>query len=260
MKRALWLLNGLVLLYLLAPIVVVIATSFGTTAYPVFPPEGFTLKWFVNFWSTPELRESLRISAAISTTSTTLATVIGTFSALALARTRLRGKNVLSAVLLSPILFPAIVLALALLIAFQRIGLAQTFPGLVLAHVLLTTPFVVRLVMASAAEFDPSLEEAAQNLGAGWWRIFARITLPLILPGILAGAVFAFIMSFDELVVTLLLSGPALQTLPIRIFNYVQYSSDPTISAISTCLIAAWLIVGIPAYTRLMSVRHQGGA
>jgi putative spermidine/putrescine transport system permease protein len=111
--------------------------------------------------------------------------------------------------------------------------------------------------MASAAEFDPSLEEAAQNLGASWQRTFFRITLPLILPGILAGAVFAFIMSFDELVVTLLLAGPALQTLPIRIFNYVQYSSDPTISAISTCLIVAWLAIGIPVYTRFLSVRHS---
>jgi putative spermidine/putrescine transport system permease protein len=257
MKGAFRLVNGVILLYLLAPIVVVIATAFGTSAYPIFPPQGFTLKWFVHFWSTPELRDSLRISAMLSLTSTTLATIIGTGSALALARHGIRGKSAISTMLLSPILFPAIVLALALLVAFQRIGLAQTFTGLVAAHTLVITPFVVRLAMASAAEFDPSLEEAAQNLGASWQRTFFRITLPLILPGILAGAVFAFIMSFDELVVTLLLAGPALQTLPIRIFNYVQYSSDPTISAISTCLIVAWLAIGIPVYTRFLSVRHS---
>ena len=257
MRIVLRLLNATILLYLLAPIFVVIATAFGTSAYPLFPPEGLTVKWFLQFWSTPELRDALRISATLSAISTTLATIIGTFSALALVRYRLPGKTTISAILLSPILFPAIVLALALLIAFQRVGLTQTFTGLVAAHTLLITPFVIRLVMASLAEFDPSLEEAAQNLGAGWWRTFFRITLPLIRPGILAGAVFAFIMSFDELVVTLLLAGPELQTLPIRIFNYVQYSSDPTISAISTCLIAAWLAIGIPVYARFLSVRHS---
>jgi putative spermidine/putrescine transport system permease protein len=109
--------------------------------------------------------------------------------------------------------------------------------------------------MASLAEFDPAVEEAAQNLGAGWWRTLFRITLPLIRPGILAGAVFAFIVSFDELVITLFLAGPSLQTLPIRIFTYVEYSSDPTISAVSTCLIVAWLAVGVPVYTKFLSAR-----
>ena len=258
MKVALRLVNVAILCYLIAPIVVVVATAFGSSAYPVFPPHELTLVWFLKFWATPELREALRLSATLSATSTALATIIGTFSALALVRYRVRGKAVFSVVLLSPILFPAIVLALALLVAFQRVGLTQTFRGLVAAHTLLITPFVVRLAMASLAEFDPSLEEAAQNLGAGWWRTFSRITLPLILPGVLAGALFAFIMSFDELVVTLLLAGPELQTLPIRIFNYVQYSSDSTISAISTCLIAVWLIIGIPVYARFLSVRHSG--
>jgi putative spermidine/putrescine transport system permease protein len=160
-----------------------------------------------------------------------------------------------SVVLLSPILFPGIVLGLSLLVAFYRVGLAQTFVGLVAGHTVLVTPFVIRLVMASLAEFDPAVEEAAQNLGAGWWRTLFRITLPLIRPGILAGAVFAFIVSFDELVITLFLAGPSLQTLPIRIFTYVEYSSDPTISAVSTCLIVAWLAVGVPVYTKFLSAR-----
>jgi putative spermidine/putrescine transport system permease protein len=249
--------NAAILLYLLAPIIVVVATAFCDSAYPLFPPESLTLKWFVSAWDRPELRGSLRVSALLSISSTALATIIGTCSALALTRHRVRGKSAISTILISPILFPAIVLALALLIAFQKIGLAQTLPGLVAAHTLLITPYVVRLVLASAAEFEPSLEEAAQNLGASWSRTFFRITLPLIVPGILAGAVFAFIISFDELVVTLLLAGPGLQTLSIRIFNYVQYSSDPTISAISTCLIVTWLAIGIPVYTRFLSIRHR---
>jgi putative spermidine/putrescine transport system permease protein len=251
------LLNGAILLYLLAPIIVVVTTAFGTSAYPLFPPKGFTLAWFLKFWENSELRHALQISAELSATSTVLATIIGTLSALSLVRYPVPGKRIISAILLAPILFPVIVLALALLVAFQRVGLTQTFTGLVAGHTLLITPFVIRLVMASLAEFDPSLEEAAQNLGAGWWRTFFLVTLPLMRPGVLAGALFAFIVSFDELVVALMLSGPDLQTLPIRIFNYIQYSSDPTIAAISTSLIAIWIVVGIPVYTRFLSVRRS---
>ncbi len=111
--------------------------------------------------------------------------------------------------------------------------------------------------MASLAEFDPAVEEAARNLGAGWWRTFFKVTLPLIRPGLLAGGVFAFILSFDELVVTLFLAAPGMSTLPMRIFTFVQYSSEPTISAIATMLIVAWAAIGIPLYARFLSIRHQ---
>ena len=248
--------NAAIILYLLAPIVVVIATAFTTTAYPVFPPQGFSLRWFEKFLATPEFVEAIRLSTALAAVSTFGAAILGTFSGLALTRFAIPGKSVLSALLLSPILFPTIVLGLALLIFNTRIGISGTFPGLVCAHVVLTTPFVIRMVMVSLAQFDPAIEEAARNLGAGWWRTFLFVTLPLIRPGVLAGAVFAFILSFDELVVTLFLSAPGLQTLPIRIYTYVEYSSDPTISAISTVLIATWLVIGLPVYARFLSVRH----
>lgn len=248
--------NGVVLVYLLAPIIVVIATAFTTTAYPVFPPRGFSLRWFEKFLATREFVEAIRISTMLAASSTIIATILGTFSGLSLARFAIPGKSTISALLLSPILFPTIVLGLALLIFNTRIGISGTFPGLVCAHVVLTTPFVIRMVMVSLAQFDPAVEEAARNVGAGWWRTFLFVTLPLIRPGVLAGAVFAFILSFDELVVTLFLSAPGLQTLPIRIYTYVEYSSDPTISAISTVLIATWLVIGLPVYARFLSVRH----
>jgi putative spermidine/putrescine transport system permease protein len=248
--------NAAVILYLLAPIIVVIATAFTTTAYPVFPPQGFSLRWFEKFLTTRELVEAVRLSGMLATVSTFIAAILGTLSGLALARFAIPGKSTISALLLSPILFPTIVLGLALLIFNARIGINGTFPGLVCAHVVLTTPFVIRMVMVSLAQFDPAIEEAARNVGAGWWRTFLFITLPLIRPGVLAGAVFAFILSFDELVVTLFLSAPGLQTLPIRIYTYVEYSSDPTISAISTVLIASWLLIGLPVYARFLSVRH----
>lgn len=248
--------NAAVIVYLLAPIIVVVATAFTTTAYPVFPPQGFSLRWFEKFLATREFVEAIRISTMLAAASTFIAAILGTFSGLALARFPIPGKSTISALLLSPILFPTIVLGLALLIFNTRIGISGTFAGLVSAHVVLTTPFVIRMVMVSLAQFDPAIEEAARNVGASWWRTFLFITLPLIRPGVLAGAVFAFILSFDELVVTLFLSAPGLQTLPIRIYTYVEYSSDPTISAISTVLIATWLVIGLPVYARFLSVRH----
>jgi putative spermidine/putrescine transport system permease protein len=253
----LWLVNGIIVLYLLAPIVVVVATAFTTTAYPVFPPRGFTLKWFAKFMATEEFRSGMRLSFVLALASTAVAVALGTLTALALARYRVRALAALSAFVLSPILFPGIVLGLALLIYFHQTGLAGSFWSLAAAHAVLTTPFVIRMVMASLGELDPSLEEAARNLGAGWWGTFFLVTLPLIRPGVLAGAIFAFIISFDELVITLFIAGPKLTTLPIRIFTYVEYASDPTISAISTTLIAVWIAVGVPVYTRFLGVRHR---
>jgi putative spermidine/putrescine transport system permease protein len=248
--------NMLILLYLVAPVIVVVATAFTTTAYPVFPPQGFTLHWFERFLGMPEFTEAIRRSALLAFSSTVVATVLGTFSALSLARYRFRGREAISAFMLSPILFPTIVFGLALLVFYSRVGLSGSFAGLVIAHSVLTTPFVIRLVMASLAEFDPAVEEASRNLGAGWWRTFLQVTLPLIRPGVLAGAVFAFIISFDELVVTLFLAGPDMTTLPVRIYTYVEFSSDPTISAISTMLIVAWMLIGVPVYARFLSVKH----
>ena len=251
-----WTASILVLVYLVAPIVVIVATAFGTSGYPVFPPSGFTLKWFEKLWETPDLIQSAKLSAQVALASTILATVIGTASAIALVRFKIVAKSTVASMLLSPLLFPAIVLGLALLVFYNRVGVAGSFSGLVAAHTLLTTPFVLRLVMASLADFDPALEEAARNLGAGTARTFLLVTLPLIRPGVLAGAVFAFILSFDELVVTLFLAGPATQTLPIRIFNYVEFASTPLISAVSACLIAIWLVVGVPIYNRFLTVKH----
>lgn len=248
--------NALVVLFLAAPMIVVVATAFTTTNYPVFPPVGFTLRWFERFLSSAEFTDAMGRSAVLALASTIIASVLGTLSALALTRWRGRGQQAVNALMLSPILFPTIVLGLALLVFYSRVGLSGTFAGLVIAHSIVTTPFVIRLVMASLAEFDPAVEEAARNLGAGWWRTFFLVTLPLIRPGVLAGAVFAFILSFDELVITLFLAGPGMSTLPIRIFTFVEYSSAPTISAIATTLILAWMLIGVPIYSRFLSIRH----
>jgi putative spermidine/putrescine transport system permease protein len=249
-------LNTFTLIFLMVPIIVVIATAFGGAPYPQFPPQDLTLKWFHRFLTSPELLASVRLSAMLSACSTLVATVLGCLGALALTRYGFRGKPAVTGFFMSPIIFPTIVLGLALLIAFYRMGLAQSFAGLVAAHTVLITPFVIRLVSASLADFDVSIEEAARSLGAGRLKTFFRITLPIIRPGLIAGALFGFVMSFDELVITLFLAGPGLETLPIRIFSYIQYSNDPTISAISTCLIVLSTLIGAPIYMRFLTVRH----
>lgn len=251
------LINALIVLFLAAPIIVVMATAFTTTAYPVFPPSGFTLQWFQRVFETPVFTEAARLSAVLALCSTAIACTLGTLGALGLVRWRGRGQQALSAFMLSPILFPTIVLGLALLVFYSRVGLSGSFAGLVIGHSIVATPFVIRLVMASLAEFDPAVEEAARNLGAGWWRTFFQVTLPLIRPGVIAGGVFAFIISFDELVVTLFLAAPGMSTLPVRIFTFLEYSSEPTISAIATMLIVAWAVIGIPLYARFLSIRHD---
>lgn len=241
----------LIYLYMLAPIAVVVVTAFGSSAYPVFPPVGFTLHWFVKAWQSDDLRNGAFISLKVGLSCALVATVLGTASALGLSRYRLAGGKYLSTLMMTPILFPGVVLGLALLVTFFKVGLAQTFVGLVAGHVVVTTPFVIRLVGASLAEYDTRYEEASRNLGAGWWRTLLQVTLPLLRPGITAGALFAFIISFDELVITIFLAGPSLQTLPIRVFTRIEYSSDPTVSAVATCILVAWMLLGIPLYTRL---------
>lgn len=249
--------NVLIILFLAAPIIVVIATAFTTTGYPVFPPQGFTLKWFGRVFQTNQFTDAALLSIQLAVYSTTIACTLGTLSAIGLVRWRGRGQQALSAFMLSPILFPTIVLGLGLLVFYSRVGLSGSFLGLVIGHSVITTPFVIRLVMASLSEFDPAVEEAARNLGAGWWRTLFKVTLPLIRPGMLAGSLFAFILSFDELVVTLFLAAPGMTTLPIRIFTFLQYSSEPTISAIATMLIIAWAVIGIPLYVRFLSIPHR---
>lgn len=249
-------LNILILLFLVAPVVVVVGTAFTTTGYPVFPPVGFSLKWFQRFLAIEGFMESVWLSASVAGATMTLSTILGTLAALGIARWSWAGRSAIATFLMLPILFPATVLGLSLLIFFSSIGLSGSFTGLVIAHSIVATPFVIRMVTASLGEFDPAVEEAARNLGAGWWRTFFLVTLPLIRPGLLAGAMISFIISFDELVVTLFLAGPGLETVPVRIYSYIEFNTDPTVSAISATLIAAWMLIGAPLYARFLSVRR----
>ncbi|EAU47986.1 ABC transporter permease [Salipiger bermudensis] len=254
------LVNTLIILFLMAPLVAVIGSSITTSNFPTFPPEGATLKWYAKVLNEPAFTDAMLRSLALGLASASIAGLLGTLAAVGLTRLRGRTQQSLTTVILSPILLPTVVLGLALLIFYNRIGLQGTFAGLVAAHVLLTTPFVVRLAMASLSDFDISMEEAARNLGAGPVRAFVQITLPQILPGVIAGVIFAFILSFDELVVTLFLAGPEMQTLPIRIYTFLEYQSEPTISAVASIIILIWMALGLPLYARLTGAKKGPSA
>ncbi len=238
MRRAL-LLGGNTLVYLLmlAPILVVVPVSFSEQAYLVFPPRGFSLRWYANFFATRELTDALWLSLHLAAWTTAISTVLGTMAALGLTRYRYPGRRALRELFLTPIVMPRLVLGIAFLMFLSRTVLAGSFGGLLLAHVVVAFPYVIRTVSASLTGLDRALEEAGASLGAAPLTVFRTITLPLLKPGIIAGAIFAYVTSFDELVMTLFLAGPRLTTLPVQIFNYLEYTSDPTIAAISVVLV-----------------------
>lgn len=228
---------GFVVAFLLLPIVIVIPSAFNTDATVTFPIHGFTFKWFANAVSRSEFIRSFVLSAAVSIMATLISLVAGGLAAYAMVRRCFRGRAVLELVLLSPLIFPSIVLAIALTMVLGSMGLLRTFVGLVIAHTIVTFPYAVRAMVGTFHGIDPGLEEAAAVLGARRPFIWREVLLPLLRPGVLAAAIFSLIMSFDEFAVSYFVTGPGMTTLPIELFNYTEFYTDPTICAVSTILI-----------------------
>ncbi|HIY65624.1 MAG TPA: ABC transporter permease [Candidatus Agrococcus pullicola] len=235
--------------YLLLPVLVIVPMSFSESAFLAFPPEGFTLRWFdrlINDWSWVS---SAINSLIVALLSMVCSVVLGTLAALAITRGRMPFRGGVMAILLSPIIVPFVVVALAIYITFLPLGLTQTILGFVLIHTALGVPYVMINVVASLSSVDRRLEMAAMNLGSNGIGTFFRITLPVIMPGILAGALFAFITSWDEVVVAIFLSGTELTTLPVRMWSGIRVQVDPMIAAVSTIslfiIVAAFLSNGL---------------
>ncbi len=226
-----------VAVFLLLPIVIVIPSAFSSDVSLTFPPSGFSLRWFRNVFDQPDFLRAFTVSIAIAVSSTAIALVMGTAASIALVRYRFPGQHAINMLIMTPLIFPAVVIAVAMVLALGPLGLTRTFTGLILAHVVITLPYVVRTVSATLHEVDPAMIEAAHVLGANRWRSFVHVMLPLLRPGLIAGATFSLIISFDEFTISLFLTGPGLVTLPIQIYNYVEFSIDPTVAAISTILI-----------------------
>lgn len=247
-------LAGMTYLLVLGPIVIVLITAFSPTDFFVFPPPGLSLRWFTAFFNTDSLRFAFLRSIQIALTSALLATILGSMAALFVARRKGFLASLLQTLFLAPLIFPAIVLGLALLLFFKLIGGMPEFVGLVLAHSILGMPFVIRAVSASLLAVDPVLEEASQSLRAGPLRTFGLITLPLIWPGILSGAMFAFILSFGELNTALFLTGPGVTTLPIEIFSYLQFQGGQLVIAAASAVQVGMIAVMVVVLERLVGL------
>jgi putative spermidine/putrescine transport system permease protein len=236
-----------ILFFILAPLGITIWVAFFSNKIMSFPPEGYTLNWFIRAWDLAAFRNGFLLSAQLALTAAALGLLLGVPAALAIARYRFPGREFINTALMSPIMVPAIVAGSAIYlfyIEFQiatEVPVAGTLPGLIISHTLIAIPWVLRLVTASLVGMDPAIEEASLSLGASRFTTFRRITLPVIRPGIIAGGLFAFIVSFGDLEKSLLLVGPGRSTLPIAMLNYLEYRTDPTIMSVATIQI---LIIG----------------
>mgnify|MGYP000097273483 CR=1 FL=1 len=225
-------------------VVVILVESLTSADYVSFPPVGLSLRWYLEIPQRPEFVASLVTSLTVAVAAALVSTVVGTLAGLALVRYRFPGRAVLQTLFLSPLSVPSIVLGIALLRFYATYAVPRNIVTLVLAHTLITAPYTIRLVSVSLGAVSQQLELAARNLGATPWIAFRSVTLPLIRPGMLAGLVFAFIISFDDISVSLFLASVKSTTLPVRIFTYIDQSYDPFITAISSVLI---LIVAVLA-------------
>lgn len=242
-----WALKGfatLVMLYILAPLIFVTWLSFYQQEIPSFPPEGYSLRWYGAILKNDRFVNGLLLSLELGLISTAIGLAVGLPAALCLSRFRFPGREALNNLLLLPLIIPGVVLGTALYVFHVETEIATGLPiigslgGLVTGHVLVVIPWCVRLITASLAGFDRTLEEAAQNLGADRWTTFRRITLPSILPGVVAAAMFGFVASFGNLEMSLFLVGPGRTTLPIAILQYLEWKIDPTIASVSVVQIA----------------------
>lgn len=235
----------LVAVWLIAPTIVVVPMSFNEKKSLAFPPSGFSWQWYQNFFTNPEWSSSLVSSLKVAVVTAVFATIIGTLAAFGLDRMKSRVSGVLRAVLITPMIVPGVVLAVGIYAVYLDTQLVGTLTGFVLAHTMLAVPFVIIAVSASLEVFDTRLETAAISLGASRLTAFRTVTLPLIAPGMLSGLLFAFVTSFDEIIVALFITSPYLKTLPVQIFSSITRDADPTVAAVGTLLfIATSLVIG----------------
>jgi putative spermidine/putrescine transport system permease protein len=235
--------HALFIAFVLAPIVIVCAVAFTPEGYLSLPTKGLSLRWFRAIADYPEFVRAFRDSLVLAALSSSIAVALATPAALAIARYRFIGRDAMLALFMSPLMIPHVVLGIAFLRFFTTIGLGGTFAGLVLSHIVVVMPFALRLVLASCVGMDRSVEHAATSLGAGRLTVFRRVTLPLILPGVVSGWVLAFIASFDEVTMTVFIASPSTVTLPVRMFLYIQDNIDPLVTSISAALIFLTVIV-----------------
>lgn len=225
-----------IFLFLYVPIFILIIYSFNVNKV-VGVWEGFSMKWYQELLHDRAIASAFKVSIWVATWSTIISVILGTLAALVLERFRFRGRMTFDAVLYLPIIIPDIVMALSTLLFFVMVGIALSRYTVLIAHIAFNISFVAVIVRARLASMDDNLEEAAADLGANEWSTFRRVTLPLLMPGIIAGALLAFTLSLDDFVITFFVSGPGSTTLPVRVYSMIKFGVTPEVNAISTLML-----------------------
>lgn len=237
-RLALMALGVATVIFLVGPMLVVIPMSFTGAQILSWPPEGFSLQWYAKMIDDPQWSRAFVNSMQVATLTAIVSTILGTLAALGIVRGRFPGKGLVNALVLSPLIVPVIIIAIGFFAFYSIVRLTGSLPGLVLAHTALAVPFVIINVGTLLRTMDRTLELAAASLGANPWRTFWRVTFPIILPGVVAGALFAFITSWDEVVVSIFMTSTRFRTLPVEMWEQVRQVVDPTVAAVSTTLLA----------------------
>jgi len=228
---------ALVFLFLVAPILVIIPLTFNAEPYFTYPMPDLSIRWYEEFFTSERWQTALKNSAIVASATTALATALGTLAALGLSRANFPLRPLVMGILISPMIVPVVITAVGMYFFYAMVGLSNTYTGLIFAHTALATPFVVITVTATLTGFDHTLTRAGAGLGGTPVQVFVKVVLPLILPGVISGALFAFVTSWDEVVVVLFLASPELRTLPKQMFSGIREMISPTITAAATLLI-----------------------
>lgn len=242
--------------FLIAPTLVLIPMSFTAGDSLQFPPEGFSLRWYENLFTSRSWTFPATVSFQVAVLTSILATTLGTLASFGLVRGRFPGRELVNALVLAPLIVPLVIVAVGMFAVFVSWRLAGTPLGLIVAHTVLALPYVVINVSASLRTMERNLELASANLGAGPLRTFWYVTLPQIFPGVAAGALFAFITSWDEVVIAIFLTTPFVQTLPVVMWSQIETSVDPTIAAVATLLtLVTTVLFALAALARTRSAK-----
>lgn len=235
-SRGLKIFAFVVYFFLLAPLVIIAISSFGAEKSLVFPPNGFSLKWIANIFKIEMFRKTFLISMQLSIFGTLIALILGIPAAYALSRYNFKGKSFFNGIFLSPVLIPGIVLGFSLLRYLVVYSKLNVYTSLLIGHVIIIIPYIIRVISSSLSNFDYSIEEASMSLGANKVKTFFTVVLPNIRSGVIAAFILAFINSFNNVPISLFLTGPGVSTLPIQMLIHVEYNFDPTIAALSLVL------------------------
>ena len=238
---------GLMVLFLLLPILFIVALSFGDSRWLIFPPPGWTTKWYGELFADSRWLSAMLTSAKIAVIVMVLSVGLGLLASLALVRGKFRGRAVLRGFFLTPMVLPVVIIAVALYAAFLRLGLNGTFIGFVIAHLIVALPFAIITISGALETFDPAIEDAAILCGASPWEARFRVTLPAISHGLFSAAIFSFLISWDEVVLAIFMASPTLQTLPVKVWTTLRQDLTPVIAAASTLLVALTIILMIVA-------------